>query len=93
MARERLITLRYIDPQPFRTFAARCDRAMMPLAKAELVLIGLLDSIIDRMADVLERIGAEVETISREIFEHDTQRGPAAAISRTCCAARAASTI
>ena len=76
LARERLITLRYIDPQPFRTFSARCDRAMVPVAKPELVLTGLLDSIVDRMADVLERIGAEVETISREIFEHDPNARP-----------------
>jgi magnesium transporter len=71
LAHERLVTLRYIDPQPFRTFAARCDRVTVPVGKSELVLTGLLDAIVDRMADVLERIGAEVEAISREIFEHD----------------------
>ena len=76
LAREKLITLRYIDPQPFRTFAARCDRVTVVATKAELVLTGLLDAVVDRMADVLERIGAEVETISREIFEHDPQAGP-----------------
>ncbi len=37
------------------------------------MLTGLLDAIVDRMADVLERIGSEVETISREIFEYDPQ--------------------
>ena len=76
LARERLITLRYIDPQPFRTFSARCDRATVPASKPELVLTGLFDTIVDRMADVLERIGAEVETISREIFEHDPAAAP-----------------
>ena len=76
LAREKLITLRYIDPQPFRTYAARCDRATVPVSKAELVLTSLLDTVVDRMADVLERIGAEVETISREIFEPDQQSRP-----------------
>jgi len=74
LARERLITLRYIDPQPFRTFAARCDRAAIPLSKAESILMALLDAIIDRMADVLERVGAEVETVSREIFDPSPRR-------------------
>jgi len=30
LAREKLITIRYIDPQPFRTFAARCSRTLAP---------------------------------------------------------------
>jgi len=74
LARERLITLRYIDPQPFRTFAARCDRALMPLSKAENILMGLLDAVIDRMADVLERVGAEVESVSHDIFDPSPKR-------------------
>lgn len=69
LARDKLITLRYIDPQPFRTFAARCDRSVVHLMKSEAVLMGLLDTIIDRMADVLERVGQEVESTSREIFD------------------------
>ena len=68
LAREKLITIRYIDPQPFRTFAARCERTMVAAPKAEGVLNALLDVIVDRMADVLERVGADVEGISHEIF-------------------------
>jgi len=68
LAREKLITIRYIDPQPFRTFAARCERTMVSAPKAEGVLNALLDVIVDRMADVLERVSAEVESISQEIF-------------------------
>lgn len=76
LARDKLITLRYIDPQPFRTFVARCERTMVPVGKAELVLTSLLDAVVDRMADVLERIGTEVETISREIFDYDPKSAP-----------------
>ncbi len=72
LAREKLITIRYIDPQPFKTFAARCDRTLVPVSRAEEVLLGILDVIIDRMADILERAGSEVETISREIFDAQT---------------------
>ncbi|MBV9991570.1 MAG: magnesium/cobalt transporter CorA [Alphaproteobacteria bacterium] len=69
LARDKLITIRYIDPQPFRTFAARCERSMVIAPKAEGVLNALLDVIVDRMADVLERVGSDVEAISREIFD------------------------
>jgi len=70
LARDKLVTVRYIDPQPFRTFAARCERVNVHLNKAESVLMGLLDVIVDRMADVLERTGSEVEAVSREIFDN-----------------------
>ncbi|HWA88936.1 MAG TPA: magnesium/cobalt transporter CorA [Rhizomicrobium sp.] len=69
LARDKLITIRYIDPQPFRTFAARCERSMVAAPKAEGVLNALLDVIVDRMADVLERVGTDIEAISREIFD------------------------
>jgi magnesium transporter len=74
LARDKLITIRYIDPQPFRTFAARCERTMVIAPKAEGVLNALLDVIVDRMADVLERVGADVEAISREIFDPNGAR-------------------
>jgi len=73
LAREKLITLRYIDPQPFRTFEARCGRSMIGANKAENALMALIDVVIDRLADILERAGAEIEGISREIF--DSTRG------------------
>jgi magnesium transporter len=66
---ERLVTVRYSDPQPFRTFALRCERSAVSATRPEFVLMQLLDAIVDRMADVLEKTGTEVEAISREIFE------------------------
>lgn len=71
LAHEKLVTIRYIDPQPFRTFAARCERTTVHATKAEQILLGLLDVIVDRMADVLERAGADIESISRNIFNPD----------------------
>jgi magnesium transporter len=76
LVHDRLVTIRYIDPQPFRTFALRCGRSAVWAPKADLVLLQILDSIIDRMADVLERAGADVEAISHEIFEPAEKRHP-----------------
>ncbi|HUJ02504.1 MAG TPA: magnesium transporter CorA family protein [Rhizomicrobium sp.] len=75
LVREKLVTVRYIDPQPFRTFAARSERTNLHATKAEAVLLGLLDVIIDRMADVLERAGADIEIVSRNIFNPDQSAG------------------
>jgi len=71
LAREKLITIRYTDPQPFRTFEARCSRSMIGANKAENVMMALLDVIVDRAADILERAGAEIEITSQEIFDPD----------------------
>ena len=71
LARDKLITIRYTDPQPFRTFEARCSRSMIGANKAENVLMALLDVIVDRAADILERAGAEIEITSQEIFDPD----------------------
>jgi magnesium transporter len=68
MTPERLVTIRYIDPQPFRTYSLRCDRALVHVGRAELVLMQLLDAIVDRMADILEKTGSDVEVVSTEIF-------------------------
>jgi len=71
---ERLVTIRYIDPQPFRTFALRCDRSVVNASRAELVLLQLLDAIVDRMADILKKNGSDVENISAEIFSPLTHK-------------------
>jgi magnesium transporter len=65
---ERMLTVRYIDPQPFRTYALRCERAVVSAPRPELVLLQLLDAVVDRMADVLEKTGGDVEIISAEVF-------------------------
>lgn len=69
LIRNTLVTIRYTEPQPFRTFEGRCHRGTVTASKAEFVLVGLLDVIIDRMADILERAGTEIEEISHEIFD------------------------
>lgn len=69
LTQDKLVTVRYIDPQPFKTFAARCERGSSMATRADMVLMALLDVIVDRMADVLERAGAEIESISKDIFQ------------------------
>jgi magnesium transporter len=64
---DRLVTVRYSDPQPFRNFGNLCERTGLPATSMD-VLIGLLDSVIDRTADILERMGTDVDALSGTVF-------------------------
>lgn len=65
---QRLVTIRYANPLPFRVYASQCQRHADPTVSGESILIGLLDAIIDRLADVLERVQHDMNQVSRTIF-------------------------
>jgi magnesium transporter len=65
----RLVTVRYDDPKPFMIVGHKLCRASPAGATGEMVLMELLDAVIDRAADILERIGADVDQVSHDIFE------------------------
>ncbi len=67
----RLCTVRYDDPRPFAIVEHKLARTCPPKVSGETVLMDLLDAVIDRTADIQERIGAEVDQISHSIFEPD----------------------
>jgi len=68
----RLITVRYDEPRPFMIVGSKLARVCPAGINGESVLMELLDAVIDRAADILERIGAEVDRVSRDIFEPET---------------------
>lgn len=72
----RLATVRYDDPRPFAIVSHKLGKACPPRVSGESVLMDLLDAVIDRSADILERIGAEVDQISHAIFEPDEDGKP-----------------
>lgn len=69
LAGSRLVTLRYAEPRAFALFVSRCNRSEADLTNGAAILIGLIDAIIDRMADFIERIQEEVDALSHSIFE------------------------
>jgi magnesium transporter len=78
LAGHRLVTVRYDDPRPFVIVENKLARQCPPSVSGESVLTDLLDAVIDRSADILERTGAEVDRISHAIFEpEDETVGPA----------------
>ncbi|MCH9626684.1 MAG: Magnesium transport protein CorA [Chlamydiales bacterium] len=66
---KRLITLRYANPRPFQIFARKLERNYRGQVRAEQVCLNILEAIVDRIADILEMIGAEIDAISTEIFK------------------------
>jgi magnesium transporter len=64
---QRLVTVRYSDPQPFRNFGMTCMRNGVPATPID-VMFGLMDAIVDRTADMLEREGAEIDQVSGTVF-------------------------
>lgn len=69
LSSHRLATVRYDDPRPFAIVEHKLARTCPPKVSGESVLMDLLDAVIDRSADILERIGAEVDQVSHSIFE------------------------
>ncbi|WPZ34085.1 magnesium/cobalt transporter CorA [Thalassobaculum sp. OXR-137] len=63
-----LVTVRYHEPRAFRTFPVRAEKVAMGCDTAEGVLIALLEAVVDRLADILERAGRDIDAISRSIF-------------------------
>ena len=76
LAGHRLATVRYDEPRPFAIVGHKLARHCPPHITGEIVLMDLLDAVIDRAADILERIGAEVDHISHTIFEPEDSAGP-----------------
>lgn len=66
--RQHLITIRYIDPKSFSIFADRTVRHPETCGQAHEALANLLEVLIDRTADLLEKASGTVDEISGRIF-------------------------
>lgn len=62
------VTIRYATPRSFQQFVGRSQKPTSHLANAASALLCLLETIVDRHADILEEIGDALEPISAEIF-------------------------
>ena len=68
LAHNKLVTKRYHDTLPFRRYIAHLPRQSGVSGSAAAVLAGLLEAVIQRSADILERVGAELDDTSAGIF-------------------------
>ncbi|HVW91873.1 MAG TPA: magnesium transporter CorA family protein [Devosia sp.] len=66
---QTLVTVRYADSKPFLQFGMRAQRPNAAIyTSGEQVMMGLIEAMIDRIADALEKVGDEIDAISRAVF-------------------------
>ena len=68
LRRNLLVTIRYHEPKAFLSFPLRAEKAAIGCTSGETILVGLLEAIVDRLADVLERVSRDIELLSKDIF-------------------------
>lgn len=69
LAGDRLLTVRFHTPYAFQTFPELAAKSPLGCSSGSMVLIGLLEVIVDRIADVLERVSQDILEISSNIFQ------------------------
>lgn len=75
LSRDRLLTVRFARQRAFETFAARSLAADPGDVTSTGLLLGLCETLVDRIADVLEREGEELDGVSRRVFRPALRSG------------------
>ncbi len=66
---DRLVTVRHHSPRPFETYPARAGRAALGCHNVEQLMLGLVEDIIDRLADITEQAGRDIDALSKTVFQ------------------------
>ena len=67
---DKLVTLRYADPAAFTAFRNRREANLQRYQTQYQFLAGLIDAIVERIADILEAAGANMDRLSARVFDH-----------------------
>lgn len=69
LANATLVTVRYATPKAFAVFGARCQRTpALLLGTPDAVMLHLFEQIVDRLADILERVASDMDRASQAAF-------------------------
>jgi magnesium transporter len=73
---DKIATVRYADFNAMNQFMARAGKPIGGGVSSPALFMSLIEAIVDRSADVLERVSAVVDRINREVFarEKETRR-------------------
>jgi magnesium transporter len=75
---DHLVCVRYTDPIPFKIFQTKCKQHPEDHTTAAEILASLLDSIVERAADILEITAADLYGISSRLFFNTDRKRRAA---------------
>lgn len=70
----RLVTVRYVEPRAFPMFVARAEKGSVACTSGGALMIGLIETLIMRTADVIERIQDDVDKLTHNVFNLNTAR-------------------
>lgn len=83
LAEKALVTVRYDEPRSFAMFASRSTKPGGCGPQPESVLDGLIETIIDRAAEILASLGADIEKLSRSVFDASASKSARGEFLRT----------
>ncbi len=76
LSRDHLITIRYEALKAFATCRERVEEHAIAHPCASSTFVTLLEAIVDRLADILEEVGAELDEVADEVFGRDLDEKP-----------------
>ncbi len=65
----RLVTVRHFTPRPFATYPERAEKVGPGCGSARSVFLSLMDEIVGRLADILESVGAALDSGMATMFQ------------------------
>lgn len=74
LTQTHLVSVRYHNPKVFTSFPPRAYATRQEVTDPLSVLIALMEAIIDRQADILERAAADIDAQSRTLFKPATSK-------------------
>lgn len=77
----RLVTVRYHAPGSLKVFAERATRTALGCATGQGTLVALLQTMVERLADILEGEARKLDALTRAIFEAHRPSGKAATLA------------
>ena len=72
LTEDRLVTLRYHGPRSIAVFSHRAQTHEMGCVNGQTTLLALMETLVDRLADILEGEGRKLDLLTKTIF--DAQR-------------------
>lgn len=78
LADNKLITVRYVEPLSFALFISHLSKCPAESLNAVALLVELLDTSIDRLADILENVSRNLDSYSLNIFHPAINDQPSA---------------
>jgi magnesium transporter len=64
----RLVTVRYVEPKAFPFFLSRVERGEAPCMSGPSIMVGLLETLLHRKADLIERMQDDVDKMAQALF-------------------------